>query len=122
MKYLYIIFLGFFLATCQKPDPQPTIPMMLLGNWEKTEQILDDIVTQFDPLRLEFRENDLLIETDSSSFTVQWQYIREGTRDFILIIQGNNIREKEIDFISNKEVYFRIQPDCNCVEKFEKRL
>ena len=109
------------MTTCQKPDPQPTVPMMLLGNWVKTEQILDDIITQFDPLRLEFTADELLIETDSSSFTVHWQYIREGTRDIILITQGNNIREKEIDFISNDEVYFRIQQDCNCVEKFEKR-
>ena len=121
MKYLYIIFLGLFLTTCQKPDPQPTVPMMLLGNWEKTELLIDDIVTQFDPLRLEFTADELLIESDSASFTVRWEYIREGTRDILLIIQGTSIREKEIDFISYDEVYFRIQPDCNCVEKFEKR-
>ena len=120
MRPSLTIILVAILVSCTKPDPAPTIPMLLIGNWNKTGEFLDDVVTPFTPLRLVFTENVLTIENDSSTFNLNWIYMKENGRDLLILTGPTGVLEKEIDFISPKEVYFHLQPGCNCVEKFDK--
>ena len=94
--------------------------MMLLGNWNKTAEFNDNVVTAFSPLRLEFEEKVLTVITDSISFQSNWTYANENGRDLLILTQSTGTVEKEIDFISDEEVYFQIRAGCNCVEKFDK--
>jgi len=120
MRSSFTILLLAILVSCSKPDPAPTIPMMLLGNWNKTAEFNDNVVTAFAPLRLEFKERVLTIDIDSIIIQANWTYVNENGRDILILIQPTGTLEEEIDFISAEEVYFHIRPGCNCVEKFDK--
>lgn len=121
MKRLILFLVPVILLGCQKPEPVPTISMMLIGEWEKTEEFIDDVNMSFTPLHLNFTENILTVTDDSVTLTMSWEYVKEGDRDLLLLRQNGRILEKDINFINEREVYFQIAPGCNCVERFEKR-